>query len=263
MVDVATIPVPENQIAGLSLAHRHASAFRVLCLRPVGQVDPLRTVRHGDQTRAVIAGAFARPHVSCAELALRPSDGTCSGIRITAATAAPRRSVIIVVIAGCGGRSWRVRVLLFTCATCGFGSCLLARSLCCSSLACSFSGCRLTLRLELGLALINQLNGRVLLTRKLSNQSITASSSHGLRITCVVCSALSCGRTSFNLCGCFRLLGLCLDRSVIHDVCDLLKRGNLLHFDVCRGREGVERGLLGFDRAQSVGGKVGGDGVKG
>ena len=105
VVDVATIPVPENQIAGLSLAHRHASAFRVLCLRPVGQVDPLRTVRHGDQTGAVIAGAFARPHVSCAELALRPSDGTCSGIRITAATATRRRSVIVIVIAGCGGRS--------------------------------------------------------------------------------------------------------------------------------------------------------------
>ena len=41
LVNVATIPVPENQIAWLSLAHRHARSLGVLCLRPVGQIDAL------------------------------------------------------------------------------------------------------------------------------------------------------------------------------------------------------------------------------
>ena len=253
MVDIAAVPVPEDQVTGLRLADWHARSLGVLRLRPVGQIDALRPVGHGDQTGAVIARSFARPHVGCTELGLCPRDCARRGIRVSAATGVRG----LTVARRCrSGSNIRALLALRLCLASSLGSSGLTCRFRGGSLARSFSGRRLTLSLEVGLALVDQFNRRILLARQLLDQRIAARRGHGLRACSCTCRALRLGGASLYLCGCGSLLGLRLDGRVIHDIGDLLQSCDLLHFDVCRGREGVERCLFRFNRAQSVGGEV-------
>ena len=242
----------------------------VLCAGEVRQVDAgALPGEHGQAGAVHAAVGFAAPHVGHAEVALRGCDG-----RVGPAT---RVRGLLVGVGGLGIRGRGIRVVTVIVIGGrgiggGSGSCSALGG--CGgvglTLGFSRSGCLLggntggflALGLEGGFALVDELDGRVLLGGQFLHVGAALSGdARGL--------VLGGGRGLVGGVGALLDLvrgGLLVSerrvRGVAGHLGDLLERGDILHLRLGGGGEGADAGLLGLDAAQPIGVEVGGKRVE-
>ena len=253
-------------------------AVAVLGAREVRQVDASAAPREHGQAGAVHAAVgFAAPHVGHAQVALRGCDGGGG----TAATRVGGRRVRGLLV-GVGGRGVRVVVIILIVGgrrggrglgRGGSVGCGLAFGGGCGvGLTLGFGGCGgllggdargfLAFGLEGGFALVDEVDGRVLLGRELLHVGAAlGGDDRGL--------VLGGGRglvggvgAGLDLVGGGLLAGERGVCGIAGHLGDLLEGGNVLHLRLGGRGEGVDAGLLGFDAAQAVGVEVGGERIQ-